>query len=296
MELRSVFPPMPTPFANGEVDVRAIRTNVTRWIAAGLGGIVALGTNGEAALLDEDESDAVVGAARDAVPRDRTLVAGVGRESTRATIAAARRAAALGADAVLVRTPSLYRAQMSVAAMARHFTAVADASPVPVLLYNYPAFTGVSMTPDVIGQLASHPNVAGMKETSNDGGQFADIAALVPDRFVLLAGSAPGLYPALCAGASGAILAVACVAPDACLRLFHFVRQGRHADALALQQRLNPLARAVTAKFGIGGLKAAMDLAGYIGGEPRAPLSAPPADAIDWLSRELAGLALPSHA
>lgn len=287
---------MPTPFANGEVDVRAIRTNVTRWIAAGLGGIVALGTNGEAALLDEDESDAVVGAARDAVPRDRTLVAGVGRESTRATIAAARRAAALGADAVLVRTPSLYRAQMSVAAMARHFTAVADASPVPVLLYNYPAFTGVSMTPDVIGQLASHPNVAGMKETSNDGGQFADIAALVPDRFVLLAGSAPGLYPALCAGASGAILAVACVAPDACLRLFHFVRQGRHADALALQQRLNPLARAVTAKFGIGGLKAAMDLAGYIGGEPRAPLSAPPADAIDWLSRELAGLALPSHA
>jgi 4-hydroxy-2-oxoglutarate aldolase len=296
MELRSVFPPMPTPFANGEVDVRAIRTNVTRWIAAGLGGIVALGTNGEAALLDEDESDAVVGAARDAVPRDRTLVAGVGRESTRATIAAARRAAALGADAVLVRTPSLYRAQMSVAAMARHFTAVADASPVPVLLYNYPAFTGVRMTPDVIGQLASHPNVAGMKETSNDGGQFADIAALVPDRFVLLAGSAPGLYPALCAGASGAILAVACVAPDACLRLFHFVRQGRHADALALQQRLNPLARAVTAKFGIGGLKAAMDLAGYIGGEPRAPLSAPPADAIDWLSRELAGLALPSHA
>jgi 4-hydroxy-2-oxoglutarate aldolase len=296
MELRSVFPPMPTPFANGEVDVRAIRTNVTRWIAAGLGGIVALGTNGEAALLDEDESDAVVGAARDAVPRDRTLVAGVGRESTRATIAAARRAAALGADAVLVRTPSLYRAQISVAAMARHFTAVADASPVPVLLYNYPAFTGVSMTPDVIGQLASHPNVAGMKETSNDGGQFADIAALVPDRFVLLAGSAPGLYPALCAGASGAILAVACVAPDACLRLFHFVRQGRHADALALQQRLNPLARAVTTKFGIGGLKAAMDLAGYIGGEPRAPLSAPPADAIDWLSRELAGLALPSHA
>lgn len=287
---------MPTPFLDGNVDVRAIRTNVARWIGAGLGGVVALGTNGEAALLDEDESDAVVGAARDAVPRDRTLVAGVGRESTRATIAAARRAAALGADAVLVRTPSLYRAQISAAAMARHFTAVADASPVPVLLYNYPAFTGVSMTADVIGQLAAHPNVAGMKETSNDGGQFADVAAAVPDRFVLLAGSAPGLYAALCAGASGAILAVACVAPDACLRLFDFVRQGRHADALALQQRLNPLARAVTAKFGIGGLKAAMDLAGYVGGEPRAPLSAPPPDAIDWLSRELSAMALATHA
>ena len=129
---------MPTPFSDGEVDVDAIQANVRRWMAAGLGGVVALGTNGEAALLDDDESDRVVGAVRQEVPRDRTLIAGVGRESTRATIAAARRAASLGADAVLVRTPSFYRAHVPAQVLLTHYTAVAEASSVPVLLYNFP--------------------------------------------------------------------------------------------------------------------------------------------------------------
>ena len=113
MTLAAVFPPMPTPFADGEVDAKAVSANVARWIRAGLGGVVALGTNGEAALLDEDESDRVLGAARESVPRDRLLIAGTGRESTRATIAATRRAAALGADMVLVRTPSFFRSLMT---------------------------------------------------------------------------------------------------------------------------------------------------------------------------------------
>src|SRR5439155_3798124 len=133
---------MPTPLKDGEVDPAAIQGNIRRWIAAGLGGVVALGTNGEAALLDDDEGDRVVETARPEVPRDRTLIVGVGRESTKATIAAARRAASAGADAVLARTPSLYRAHVSVAALMAHYTALADASPVPVLLYNYAAFTG----------------------------------------------------------------------------------------------------------------------------------------------------------
>lgn len=265
---------MPTPFAaDGTVDEAAIKSNVSRWLTAGLGGIVALGTNGEAALLDEDESDRVVAAARENVPRGRTLVAGVGRESTKATISAARRAAALGADAVLVRPPSLYRASVNAAALERHFRSIADGSPAPVLLYNYPAFFGAQLQPALIGRLAEHPNVIGMKETSTDGAQFADVAAAVPDSFTILAGSAPGFYPALCAGARGAILAVACVAPEACLQVVSLARDGRHAEALRLQQRLNPLARAVTSGHGIAGLKAAMDLIGYAGGAPRAPLS-----------------------
>ena len=268
---------MPTPFQAGEVDRAAIQGNVRRWIAAGLGGVVALGTNGEAALLDDDEGDLVIESARREVPGDRTLIAGVGRESTRATIAAARRAAAAGADAVLVRTPSFYRAHVPVAALMTHYTAIADASPVPVLLYNYAAFTGVNMTPETIARLAAHPNIAGLKETTTDGAQFVELAAAVPARFSVLAGSAPGAYTAFCAGAAGAILAVACVRPAMCLRLRALVAEGRHADALAIQQRLTPLARAVTTGFGIAGLKAAMDLCDLEGGDPRPPLGTAPA-------------------
>jgi len=264
---------MPTPFKDGEIDEAAIGTNVRHWMTTGLGGIVALGTNGEASLLDDDEADRVLAVVRAAVPAGRTLIAGVGRESTRATVAAARRAAAAGADAVLVRTPSFYRAHVPVAALVAHYTAVADASPVPVLLYNYAAFTGVNLAPDTIARLAAHPNVAGLKETSTDGAQFADLSAAVPARFTVMAGSAPGVYAALCAGARGAILAVACVTPELCLELFEHARQGRFAQALDCQQRLTPLARAVTTGFGIAGLKAAMDLCGLTGGEPRPPLA-----------------------
>jgi len=279
VNLRTIFPPMPTPFRDGEVDVEAIRGNVRRWIAAGLGGVVALGTNGEAPLLDEDESQRVVETARQEVPRDRVLIAGAGHESTRATIAAARRLARAGADAVLVKTPYTYRAHVPPAGLIAHYRAVADASPVPVLLYNFPASTGVNLSPDTVGVLAAHPNIAGMKETSTDGAQFADLSAAVPDEFTVLCGSAPGVYAALCAGAKGAIIAVACVLPALALELLGHVRAGRFDDALALQHRITPLGRAVTAGFGIPGLKAALDLAGFTGGEPRPPLAPVSADA-----------------
>jgi 4-hydroxy-2-oxoglutarate aldolase len=283
MNLRSVFPPMPTPFDDGEIDLPGIGRNIPRWMAAGLGGVVVLGTNGEAALLDDDEGDRVIAAARPHVPEDRVLIAGVGRESTRATMAAALRAAKAGADAVLVRSPSFYRAHLPPSAIAAHYTAIADASPVPVLLYNYPAFTGVTLSAELIGRLARHPNIVGIKETSTDGAQFVDMAAAVPDRFTILAGSAPGAYTGLCAGAGGAILAIACVLPELCLELLALVRAGRYNDALALQQRLTPVARAVTTGFGVAGLKAAMELAGYTGGDPRPPLAPLAQDGLDTI-------------
>ncbi|HEY3884898.1 MAG TPA: dihydrodipicolinate synthase family protein [Vicinamibacterales bacterium] len=280
MDLSTVFPPMPTPFRDGEVDADAIRFNVRRWMTAGLGGVLALGTNGEAPLLDDAESDRVLETARQEVPRHRVLIAGVGRESTRATIAAARRAGALGADAVLVRTPSIYRAHVSQDALSAHYAAVADSSPVPVLLYNFPASTGVALTADLVARLAVHPNVIGIKQTSTDGAEFAELSGVVPPEFAILAGSAPGAYTAFCAGAIGAIVALACVLPEPCLMLLQLTRTDRHAEALALQQHLTPLARTVTSGFGIPGLKAAMDYVGYRGGEPRAPLSAAGADAL----------------
>jgi 4-hydroxy-2-oxoglutarate aldolase len=279
VNLRTIFPPMPTPFRDGEVDAEAIRGNVRRWMAAGLGGIVALGTNGEAPLLDEGEAQRVVETVREEVPRDRVLIAGAGHESTRATIAAARRLASAGADAVLVKTPYTYRAHVPAAGLVAHYRAVADASPVPVLLYNFPASTGVNLSAETVSVLATHPNIAGMKETSTDGAQFADLSAAVPDDFTILCGSAPGVYAALCAGAKGAIIAVGCVLPALALELLAHVRAGRYDEALAIQHRITPLGRAVTAGFGIPGLKAALDLAGFTGGEPRPPLAPASTDA-----------------
>jgi 4-hydroxy-2-oxoglutarate aldolase len=283
-----MFPPMATPFDDeGEVDVGSISENISQWVRAGVGGVVALGSNGEAPLLDETESDRVVSAARDALPRGRLLIVGTGRESSRATIGASLRAASLGADAVLVRTPAYYKGRMTRDAFVRHYVTVADVCPVPVLLYNYPAVTGVNLTPDTVGRLSEHPNIAGIKETGSDGAQFAAFVDAASSSFAVIAGSAPTFYASLCLGATGGILAVACVVPELCVRLLGHFDAGRHRDARELQRRLTPLARLVTTEFGVPGLKAAMTLAGYSAGKPRAPLAPAPPDAIDQIRAAL---------
>jgi 4-hydroxy-2-oxoglutarate aldolase len=279
---------MPTPFVDGEVDTGAIAFNIERWMRAGLGGIVALGTNGESALVDEEESDRVIAAAREAIPRDRLLIAGTGRESTRATIAASRRAALLGADAVLVRTPSFFKPLCTPALLIRHYTAVADASPIPVLLYNFPAVTGVTITPDAMATLAAHANVAGMKESGTDSAQIAALIDAAPGSFSVLAGTGTVFYSGLCLGAVGAILAVACVVPELCLRLLAAAREGQHREARELQRRIAPISRLVTSGYGVPGLKAALNLAGYRAGEPRAPLSPATPEAQEEIAAELA--------
>jgi 4-hydroxy-2-oxoglutarate aldolase len=290
MTFAAVFPPMSTPFTNGEVDTRAIATNVQRWMRSGLGGVVALGSNGEAPLLDESESDRVIGAAREGIPSGKLLIAGTGRESTRGTIDASRRAAALGADAVLVRTPSYFKGRMTGDAFVRHYTAVADTSPVPVLLYNYPAVTGVNLTPDTVERLSAHPNIAGIKETGSDAAQVAAYVDQARDGFAVIAGSAPTFYASLCLGAAGGILAAACVVPDLCVELFDHAVAGRHEEARRLQAELTPIAKLVTTTHGVPGLKAAMELAGFIGGDPRLPLVPAPSAAVDEIRIELARL------
>ena len=274
---------MPTVFdAAGDVDPVAIRFNVERWMKTDLRGVLALGSNGEAALLDEDEADRVVAATRDAMPSDRTLLVGTGRESTRQTIAAGRRAAALGASAVLVRTPFFFKAQMTNEALIAHYTAVADTSAVPVVLYNMPHNTGVILTPPVVRALAAHPNIIGIKETSIELERLGQFVANAPEGFTVLCGAAPVIYPALISGAGGGILAAANAVPELFTRLAAHARTGRLADALRLQQLLTPFARLVTTVHGVAGLKAAMDMLGYRGGVPRAPLApVSPAGTVD---------------
>ena len=273
MDLRGVFPPVPTPFdRGGGLDVEALARNCERWMATGLHGLVALGSNGEAPLLDDAESDRVIATVRAHVPPGRLVIAGVARESTTGTIAAARRAAALGADAVLVRTPSFFKAWVADEALVEHYAAVAEASPVPVLLYNFAALTGVSLTVGTVARLAAHPNITGMKESGGDIGFISELVDATPDDFRLLAGSAPAFYASLLSGAAGGILALASVVPALCVELFDLVNARRLAEARALQRRLTPLARLVTRVHGVPGLKAALSAAGYAGGEPRPPL------------------------
>jgi 4-hydroxy-2-oxoglutarate aldolase len=289
--LRGILPPIPTTFdASGHVDRQRMADNVRRWSSTGLTGILALGSNGEATLVDEDESDVVLQIVRDALPSDRVLLAGVGRESTRATIAAAKRAASAGASAVLVRPPSAFRAQMTPDALVAHFTAVADASPVPILLYNLPGPTGITLTVPIVSRLVDHPNVVGMKETSPELERLGQFAALRPGSFYVLCGWAPVVYPALVAGASGAILAVANVVPDVCVTLYEHTMAGRHDAALALQRALTPLAQLVTSGHGIAGLKVALDLAGYHGGPVRPPLLPATASAREEIAAALSRL------
>jgi 4-hydroxy-2-oxoglutarate aldolase len=274
MQLTGVFAPVPTPFDdNDRVDPVRFKTAFARWVKGPLMGFVVLGSNGEAALLDDVESDRALEIARDAVPRGRTLIAGTGRESTQATIAATGRAGSLGYDAVLVRTPGFFKSQMTNDSFVRHYTAVAEASPVPVLLYNFTAVTGVNLQPAAVACLATHPNIIGMKESGGDIAQIADLVTGTPKDFQVLAGSSSTFYPALAVGASGGILALANIVPDACVRLLDLFRHGRHDDARELQRRLVPLSRLLGNAYGVAGLKAALRLVGCDVGVPRPPLA-----------------------
>jgi 4-hydroxy-2-oxoglutarate aldolase len=239
-------------------------------MATRLSGLLVLGSNGESALLDEAESDVVLTAARRSVPSDKLLIAGTGRESTRGTIEAGKRAAALGADAVLVRAPAYYKNQMTNDALVEHFRRVADASPVPVFLYNLPA-SGVVLTLPVVTALADHQNIKGMKETSPELERLGQFTAIRPD-FAVVSGWAPVVYAALGLGAAGGILAVANVLPDACVDLYEHARAGRHEQALKIQRAITPLAQMVTSIHGIAGLKVALTHLGYQVGPCRGPL------------------------
>ncbi|MBZ5560522.1 MAG: dihydrodipicolinate synthase family protein [Acidobacteriia bacterium] len=291
LNLAGVFAPIPTPFDEQDrVDTTRLRAAIDRWMKIPLTGLVVLGSNGEAVLLDEFESDQAIVAAREAVPKGRGFIVGTGRESTQAAVRAAKRAAEHGADAVLVRTPGFFKPQMTNDAFVRHYTAVADASPVPVLLYNFTALTGVTLQPAAVAKLATHPNIIGMKESGGDAGQINDLVSATPDDFRILAGSAGTFYASLCVGAIGGILALACVVPDACMRLFELTRAGKHKEALALQRQLVPLSKLLGQAYGVPGLKAAMSLIGYDVGVPRPPLTPVPEAAVKALRDAIAQL------
>lgn len=271
-----VLPPVTTPFElDGGLAPERLAANLTAWHATGLTGYLLLGSNAEAVSLTEEEKLLVLETARAHIPRDRLFLAGTGAEGTGATVALTKAAAHLGADAALVVTPGYYKGQMRARELTAHYTAVADASPIPVMIYNVPQFTGVTVEPEVVAKLAEHGNVVGMKDSAGNVTTLTEYLRVTPETFAVFVGSATVFYAGLALGACGGILALANAAPRACVELYDLARAGKGEEAAALQRRLLPAVRAVTTRFGIGGLKHAMDLLGYYGGPPRPPLLPP---------------------
>ena len=281
INLSGLLLPVTTPFkVDEDVDFEGLTANIQKWNDAGVAGYVALGSTGERANLDEREYLQVIETARRATPETLSFIAGAGQQSTRGTIGEIKRAAAAGADAVLVITPSFYRSAITQTALIDYYSAVADAAPVPVLLYSMPDLTGIVVEPETAAQLCRHANIIGMKDSSNDVERFRRTVQLVDEDFAMMIGNGTVFADALSAGARAGILAVGCCAPEICLEIFRAVQAGEIDRATGLQNRLTPLARAVTKTYGIGGLKTAMEMAGYVGGAVRAPLRRPNEEAV----------------
>ena len=287
-KLRHILLPISTPFAADSVDHAALRANIDRWSTTGIGGFVVLGSTGERVHLDEREYLEVIESARQVVSPGMAFIVGAGQQSVVGSVNEIKKAAENGADAVLVITPHYYRTAITQDALISYYNAVADASPVPLLLYSMPALTGIKIEPETVARLSEHQNIIGVKDSSNDIAGFAATVKLCPPDFAVVTGNGTVFLDALRAGATGAILAVGCVVPEMCVAIYEAFKRGDEERATALQTKLTPLATAVTTKYGIGGLKAALDLAGYKGGEVRAPLRAPDDSARTEIARLLA--------
>ncbi|MFC2046111.1 dihydrodipicolinate synthase family protein [Chloroflexota bacterium] len=273
VSLHGVFPPIPTPFdVNGNVAHQALVENLERWNQFELSGYVVLGSNGEAVYLDQDEKVGVWEAARRVIPRDRVMIAGTGCESTRGTVEVTRLAAQAGVDAALVVTPHYYGSHMVPDSLLQHYQVVADASPIPIIVYNVPKFTGVNVDAGTLARLSQHANIIGVKDTSGNIAQLADTVRQASPDFQVLAGSASFLFAGLAVGAVGGVLALANIAPAQSTDIYRLFAEGRWDDAAKLQRRMLPVNAAVTADYGIAGLKAALDMLGYHGGRVRSPL------------------------
>lgn len=285
MKLSGVMPPITTPFQDGKLAPDKLKKNFQKWNKTNLSGYLVLGSNGEAVYINEKEKIKVIEISRESIPASKIMLVGTGMESTRETIRFTNDAAKMGADCALVVTPSYFKGSMKPQILYDHFIAVAESSRIGILIYNVPQFTGINLEPELVAKLSEHSNIIGIKDSSGNIGQLGEIIHLSKKGFAVFVGSAPVFFPALCVGAAGGILAVANVVPQECVQIQNFFKKGKMSEARALQGQLTPLAKAVTARYGIGGLKMAMDLTGYFGGNPRSPLKRPDREVEEELKR-----------
>ncbi len=274
-KLEGVFAPVVSTFyrETGDLDVASFAANVRTHLAAGLHGVVTTGSTGEAALLDFDERAALIDTARELTPRDKWVIVGTGAESTRLCLRQTHQAAKRGADAVLVVAPHYYGPQMTGPALMQHYWRVAEESPVPVILYSIPKYMHFSLAPNLVSELARHPNVIGIKDSSGNRELFASYMNAASPSFAVLTGNAQMWQNALETGAPGGILAATLFAPALALEIYEAMRRGDSAAATAAQTRLTPLGAKIVGELGVAGVKAAMDRVGMCGGPVRSPLT-----------------------
>jgi 4-hydroxy-2-oxoglutarate aldolase len=287
MKLTGVMPPITTPFQDGKLASDKLKQNFQKWNKTGLSGYLVLGSNGEAVYLNEKEKIKVAEVSRESIPTSKIMLVGTGMESTEETIRFTNQMAKMGADCALVVTPSYFKGSMKPQILYDHFIAVAESSKIGIFIYNVPQFTGINLDPEVVAKLSEHSNIIGIKDSSGNISQLSDIINLSQKGFAVFVGSAPVFFPALCVGAVGGILAVANVVPQECVQIQDLFNKGKMNEARVLQTQLTPLAKAVTTKYGIGGLKMGMDLTGYFGGNPRLPLKKPGREVEEELKRLL---------
>jgi len=290
-DLRGVLVPLTTPFSSeGSFSPGHLSRNLAAYNKLALVGYVVTGSTGESVMLSREEIDQVWAAARDASAPGKVLIAGTGVDSTAETISRCRRAAELGYGAALVKTPYYYKSQMTPAVLEAHYLRVADASPIPILIYSVPVFTGVTVEADLAARLSRHPNIAGMKDSSGSPERAGEIARLAPPEFQLVVGSAQNFAASLAAGARGGILALACVLPELCVELHQAHARGDFARVAEFHQAIADPARLIVARYGPAGVKYAMDKRGYYGGPPRPalqPITGPAASEIDAILAKL---------
>ena len=293
VKLAGVFPPIPTPFdGDGSVSLSGLKQNIEFLNRYDLSGYVVLGSNGEFVLLRQEEKLKTIEAARESLPPGKLLIAGTGCEATRETIDLTRAAAEAGADAVLVINPHYYKNRLDDASLIQHYAAVADASPIPVIIYNMPGSTGLDLDAQTVVSLSRHGNIIGMKDSSGNLNKMAEILGEVGPDFQMLAGSAGFLLPALSIGAVGGVAALANVAPGTCIELYRAFQQGEIQRARDVQVRIVGLNNLVTREGGVPALKAALDMVGLVGGMPRPPLLPISADMRKVLHAALSELGL----
>jgi len=273
VDLSGVFPALTTPYANdGSVSLPDLKHNIQRYNGTDLAGYVVLGSTGESVLLRQSEMDGILVTVKESAGKAKKLIAGTGAESTAETIERTKRAAVHGYHAALIKTPHYYKPAYKPDVLIAHYRRVADESPIPVLLYSVPQFTGIALESPEVVALSEHSNIVGIKDSSGNVQRIAEMIAGVPPAFQVLVGAAATIYPSLAIGARGCILALACALPEKCVALFELVRQGHHEKARELQAVLVRASKAIASENGIAGLKHVMDLRGYRGGLPRLPL------------------------
>ena len=273
LNLSGIFPPICTPFhLDGTLALVELKQNIAIYNRTALAGYVVTGSTGEAAMLSDQERVLVWESVRESCAPEKLLIAGTGVQSTRESIRLTRAAADIGYHAALVLTPCFFKAQMTrPESQLDFYTSIAEASTIPILLYNFPQVTGVDLDPELMARIAEHPNVIAIKESSADLDKIRKLAAVIPQYRPLLVGASPVFETCLSIGATGGVLGLANILPGAACEIYNLHRTGDAERAKAVQQNIFEAA-GVSSRFGVQGLKFAMDQMGYFGGSSRRPL------------------------